>query len=94
MVDFFGIRKQRRRDELKLAIMAGEIRALYLVIGSMISLLPKEKRTILIDMFKLQVSSGFSGDMPGLDPEARQLYSDSLSSVLQNFVTTMEQVEI
>jgi hypothetical protein len=86
MFDVWGTGKQRRKEELRYAILDGQVRALLLVMGSMIELMPAEKRDVLIELLKTQVGEGFAGDPPWLDKEAKQLFNDSLSITLQNFI--------
>ena len=86
MFGLWRARKQRRREELNFAILDGQVRAIYLVMGSMISLMPDDKREVLIELLKHQVGSGFTSDAPWLDAEAKQLYNDSLSNTLQTLI--------
>ena len=87
MFDLWGIRKQRRKDKSRYAVLDGEVRALLLVIGSMISLMPEQERNVLIEVIKTQVGKGFTSDDPWLDTkESKQIYNDSLSVTLQNFI--------
>jgi hypothetical protein len=88
MFGLWGARKQRRREELRYAILDGQVRAIYLVMGSMISLMPDDKREILIELLKTQLGSGFTSDASWLDAETKQLYNDSLSNTLQILIET------
>jgi hypothetical protein len=83
MFDLWGKRKQRRKEELRYALLDGEVRALLLVMGSMIDLLPAEKREVLIEVLKIQVGQGFTSNATWYDEEAKQLYNDSLSLSLR-----------
>jgi hypothetical protein len=86
MLGILNKREQRRKEDLRYAILDGEIRALRLVMGSMITLMPSERREALIELLKTVVGQGFTSDSPGLTGEAKQMYNDSLSMVLQNFI--------
>jgi hypothetical protein len=88
MFNLWGTRwqKQLRKEELRRAVLDGEVRALLLVIGSMIDLMPAEKREVLVELLKSQVGKGFTSDASWLDKEAKQFYNDSLSVTLQNFI--------
>jgi hypothetical protein len=86
MFDLWGMRKQRRKEEMRYAILDGHGRALQLVMGAMIDLMPKDNREILIEVIKTQVGKGFTSDAGWLDEEANRLYNDSLSLTLQIFI--------
>ena len=86
MFDPWGIRKQRRKEELQNAILEGQVRALLLVLASTIDLVPTQDRQVLIKVLKIQVGNGFTSELPGLDSEAKQVYNDFLSMTLQNFI--------
>jgi hypothetical protein len=86
MFDFWRTRKHRRREELRYAILDGQVRALLLVLDSMIELTPAENRDVLIELLKTQVGKGFTSGAPWLDKGAKKLYNDVLSMTLQNFI--------
>jgi hypothetical protein len=72
----WGTPKQRRKEELRYAILDGHGRALQFVMGAMIDLMPKNNRDVLIEVIKTQVGKGFISDAAWLDEEANQVYND------------------
>jgi hypothetical protein len=93
MFDLWGTRKQRtedleqrRKEELHHAILEGQVRALLLVLGATIDLMPAQDRQTLVEVLKHQVGKGFGR---GLDEVAKKFFNDSLSITLQNFIETI-----
>jgi hypothetical protein len=96
MFDLWGTRKQRkeelqqrRKEELHHAILEGQVRALLLVLGATIDLMPAQDRQTLVEVLKHQVGKGFGSEARGLDEVAKKYFNDSLSVTLQNFIETI-----
>jgi hypothetical protein len=96
MFDLWGTRKrreeeleQRRKKELHHTILAGQVRALLLVLGATIDLMPAQDRQMLVGVLKGQVSKGFGSEARGFDEVAKKFFNNSLSATLQNFIETI-----
>jgi hypothetical protein len=86
MFDLLATQKHRRKEELRYAILDGQVKALLIAIGSIVELMPAENRDVLIELLKTQVGKGFASGAPWLDIGTKKLHSDALSMTLQNFI--------
>jgi hypothetical protein len=74
------------------AIVEGQVMALHLVIGSLIDFMPPSERERLIVTLKTLVGRGFGGKAPFLlDDQLKQLYNNSMSATIQQFIENTEK---
>jgi hypothetical protein len=87
MFSRWGRKPQRRDDDLRAAMIAGEVRALSLILSTAIKLMSDTQRQLFVGVLKSHVGQGITSSEPWLADEVmRTMYNESMSLTLQNFI--------
>jgi hypothetical protein len=87
MFNFWGRKPSQRRDDLPAAMIAGEVRALSMMLSTVVKLLPDSKRQLFVEVLKSHIGQRMTSDAPWIKDEVtRTMFDESMSLTLQNFI--------